>query len=118
MSLTPLASESWTMRGTVITVASLRMAKQARDLLRVHQFTQLTSSILTLSTQRSAESQEAMFAGSGKSYSMVGYGTNKGIVPISCEEIFRRIANDDSGNSYEAKAIQNLCSHDSPCGIL
>ncbi len=29
--------------------------------------------------------------GSGKSYSMVGYGLNKGIVPISCEEIFRRI---------------------------
>lgn len=29
--------------------------------------------------------------GSGKSYSMVGYGPNKGIVPISCEEIFRRI---------------------------
>jgi hypothetical protein len=23
--------------------------------------------------------------GSGKSYSMVGYGANKGIVPISCE---------------------------------
>lgn len=39
--------------------------------------------------------------GSGKSYSMVGYGNNKGIVPISCEEIFRRIANDDGGNSYE-----------------
>lgn len=29
--------------------------------------------------------------GSGKSYSMVGYQTNKGIVPISCNEIFRRI---------------------------
>jgi len=29
--------------------------------------------------------------GSGKSYSMVGYGNNKGIVPISCEEIFKRI---------------------------
>lgn len=29
--------------------------------------------------------------GSGKSYSMVGYGANKGIVPISCEEIFDRI---------------------------
>jgi len=29
--------------------------------------------------------------GSGKSYSMVGYGQNKGIVPISCEEIFSRI---------------------------
>lgn len=39
-------------------------------------------------------------AGSGKSYSMVGYGKNKGIVPISCEEIFRRIAS-DHGNSYE-----------------
>ena len=31
--------------------------------------------------------------GAGKSYSMVGYGANKGIVPISCEEIFKRIAN-------------------------
>ena len=29
--------------------------------------------------------------GSGKSYSMVGYGANKGIVPISCDEIFKRI---------------------------
>ena len=29
--------------------------------------------------------------GSGKSYSMVGYGVNKGIVPISCEEIFKKI---------------------------
>ncbi|KAF4713789.1 hypothetical protein FOZ63_030743, partial [Perkinsus olseni] len=29
--------------------------------------------------------------GSGKSYSMVGYGANRGIVPIACEEIFRRI---------------------------
>ena len=27
--------------------------------------------------------------GSGKSYSMVGYGANKGIVPISCDEIFK-----------------------------
>jgi len=29
--------------------------------------------------------------GAGKSYSMVGYGTNKGIVPIACDEIFKRI---------------------------
>jgi hypothetical protein len=29
--------------------------------------------------------------GSGKSYSMIGYGTNKGIVPLCCEEIFSRI---------------------------
>ena len=29
--------------------------------------------------------------GAGKSYSMVGYGPNKGIIPIACEEIFNRI---------------------------
>ena len=29
--------------------------------------------------------------GDGKSYSIVGYGNNKGIVPISCEEIFNTI---------------------------
>lgn len=29
--------------------------------------------------------------GSGKSYSIVGYGANKGIIPITCEEIFTRI---------------------------
>lgn len=29
--------------------------------------------------------------GSGKSYSMVGYGKNEGIVPMACNEIFRRI---------------------------
>jgi hypothetical protein len=30
--------------------------------------------------------------GSGKSYSMVGYGKNKGIIPITCETLFTRIA--------------------------
>lgn len=40
--------------------------------------------------------------GAGKSYSMVGYGANKGIVPISCEEIFNRIAaNEDKNKEYE-----------------
>lgn len=29
--------------------------------------------------------------GSGKSYSMVGYGANKGIVPETCDELFKRI---------------------------
>jgi len=33
--------------------------------------------------------------GAGKSYSMIGYGANKGIVPISCEEIFRRVGEND-----------------------
>ena len=42
--------------------------------------------------------------GSGKSYSMVGYGTNKGIVPISCEEIFKRISsNTDTSIHYEVE---------------
>jgi hypothetical protein len=36
--------------------------------------------------------------GSGKSYSMVGYGPNKGIVPIVYEEVFRRM--DDNANPY------------------
>eukprot|EP01147_Barroeca_monosierra_P010210 gene10210-2367_t len=27
--------------------------------------------------------------GSGKSYSMVGYGVNKGIVPVTCDELFK-----------------------------
>lgn len=31
--------------------------------------------------------------GSGKSYSMVGYGVNKGIVPITCERLFEDIEN-------------------------
>jgi kinesin family protein 13 len=40
--------------------------------------------------------------GSGKSYSMVGYGANKGIVPISCEEIFSRIkASTSEEKQYE-----------------
>ena len=42
--------------------------------------------------------------GSGKSYSMVGYGANKGIVPISCEEIFKRIGeNKDPQIHYEVE---------------
>ncbi|KAL4444820.1 hypothetical protein ABPG74_016028 [Tetrahymena malaccensis] len=34
--------------------------------------------------------------GAGKSYSMVGYGANKGIVPIACQEIFERIKLNDN----------------------
>ena len=42
--------------------------------------------------------------GSGKSYSMVGYGQNKGIVPISCEDIFNRIAaNSDTSLHFEVE---------------
>ena len=42
--------------------------------------------------------------GSGKSYSMVGYGVNKGIVPISCEEIFKKIEKNKTENKvYEVQ---------------
>ena len=42
--------------------------------------------------------------GAGKSYSMVGYGVNKGIVPISCDEIFKRIGeNTDPDKSFEVQ---------------
>eukprot|EP00927_Polykrikos_kofoidii_P017677 TRINITY_DN18073_c0_g2_i1.p1 TRINITY_DN18073_c0_g2~~TRINITY_DN18073_c0_g2_i1.p1 ORF type:complete len:968 (-),score=186.16 TRINITY_DN18073_c0_g2_i1:178-3081(-) len=40
--------------------------------------------------------------GAGKSYSMVGYGPNKGIIPVACEEIFDRIGrSEDPTMSYE-----------------
>ena len=29
--------------------------------------------------------------GSGKSYSIAGYGENKGILPLMCEELFKRL---------------------------
>ena len=44
--------------------------------------------------------------GSGKSHSMIGYGTNKGIVPLATDEIFTRIkANTDPEKSYEVTAM-------------
>lgn len=44
--------------------------------------------------------------GSGKSHSMIGYGTNKGVVPLACDEIFKRIAsNTDPDKSYEVSAM-------------
>jgi kinesin family protein 1 len=45
--------------------------------------------------------------GSGKSYSVVGYGSNKGIVPLVCEEIFKRIdSNKGSGTQFEVCYIR------------
>eukprot|EP00345_Euplotes_harpa_P014448 CAMPEP_0168355694 /NCGR_PEP_ID=MMETSP0213-20121227/24719_1 /TAXON_ID=151035 /ORGANISM="Euplotes harpa, Strain FSP1.4" /LENGTH=82 /DNA_ID=CAMNT_0008367985 /DNA_START=1 /DNA_END=245 /DNA_ORIENTATION=+ len=36
---------------------------------------------------------------------MIGYGENRGIVPLATEEIFRRIdSNDDSSKAYEVSA--------------
>jgi hypothetical protein len=48
----------------------------------------------------------ALFAygqtGSGKSYSMIGYGANKGIVPITCEQLFSAIER----NKEKSKQLQ------------
>eukprot|EP00927_Polykrikos_kofoidii_P001983 TRINITY_DN10764_c2_g1_i1.p1 TRINITY_DN10764_c2_g1~~TRINITY_DN10764_c2_g1_i1.p1 ORF type:complete len:773 (+),score=152.12 TRINITY_DN10764_c2_g1_i1:60-2378(+) len=61
--------------------------------------------------------------GAGKSYSMLGYGVNKGIVPISCEEIFRRTAdNSDQQKRFEVCVsmveIYNETVQDLFCEIL
>ena len=29
--------------------------------------------------------------GAGKSYSMIGYGVNRGLIPMVCEELFNKI---------------------------
>lgn len=42
--------------------------------------------------------------GSGKSYSMIGFGENRGIVPITCEELFKKIKDKKEGEEYEVNA--------------
>lgn len=39
--------------------------------------------------------------GSGKSYSVVGYGENKGIVPMVCEAIFKEQTTQGAGKQIE-----------------
>jgi len=66
--------------------------------------------------------------GAGKSYSMVGYGVNKGIVPITCDELFKIIeANQDTNMKYEVtfsmleiynEQVRDLLTKDNPKGGL
>ncbi|XP_046842712.1 kinesin-like protein KIF28P [Xenia sp. Carnegie-2017] len=67
--------------------------------------------------------------GAGKSYSMVGYGPNKGIVPITCDELFKSITeNQDKANTrYEVtfsmleiynEQVRDLLTKDNPKGGL
>ena len=43
--------------------------------------------------------------GAGKSYSMVGYGDDKGIIPLVTEEIFERIKrNEDKDITFRVEA--------------
>ena len=46
--------------------------------------------------------------GSGKSYSMVGYGANKGIIPISCDEIFKRIGENKQPDKFYEVQVSML----------
>ena len=46
--------------------------------------------------------------GSGKSYSMVGYGANKGIIPISCDEIFKRIEENKQPDKFYEVQVSML----------
>ncbi|XP_062981482.1 kinesin-like protein KIF28 [Elgaria multicarinata webbii] len=39
--------------------------------------------------------------GSGKSYSMIGYSTNRGIIPVVCEELFKTIQNQENNKQYQ-----------------
>nr|XP_060633107.1 kinesin-like protein KIF28P [Anolis sagrei ordinatus] len=39
--------------------------------------------------------------GSGKSYSMIGYGANRGIIPVVCEELFKSIQNQEKNKQYQ-----------------
>ncbi|XP_006198949.1 kinesin-like protein KIF28P [Vicugna pacos] len=39
--------------------------------------------------------------GSGKSYSMIGFGANKGIIPNVCEELFKAIENREENQEYQ-----------------
>ena len=43
--------------------------------------------------------------GAGKSYSMVGYGADKGIIPCACHELFCRIeSSEDPDMTYHVQA--------------
>nr|CAB3259099.1 kinesin-like protein KIF28P [Phallusia mammillata] len=65
--------------------------------------------------------------GSGKSFSMVGYGKNKGIVPITCDELFKTIGRSSEETKYEVtfsmleiynEQVRDLLTKDNPKGGL
>ncbi|XP_072169328.1 kinesin-like protein KIF28P [Diadema setosum] len=65
--------------------------------------------------------------GAGKSYSMVGYGQNKGIVPITCDALFKTIEAGDGATKYEVtfsmleiynEQVRDLLQKNNPKGGL
>ena len=55
--------------------------------MRVLSLVRLSSSKLCSTYLTGADGQ----TGSGKSYSMMGYGPDKGIIPLTCSELFVRV---------------------------
>lgn len=43
--------------------------------------------------------------GSGKSYSMIGFGANKGIIPSVCEELFQAIESRQRDHEYQVCVV-------------
>ncbi|CAF0889778.1 unnamed protein product [Adineta ricciae] len=66
--------------------------------------------------------------GSGKSYSMIGYGVNRGIVPIACDQLFQKIEKQRSATlRFEVavsmmevynEQVRDLLTRDNPKGGL
>ncbi|XP_071824596.1 kinesin-like protein KIF28 isoform X3 [Apostichopus japonicus] len=65
--------------------------------------------------------------GAGKSYSMVGYGKNKGIVPITCDVLFQTMEKGDGSTKYEVsfsmleiynEQVRDLLQKNNPKGGL
>uniref|UniRef100_A0A8C9G6Q1 Kinesin-like protein 6 n=1 Tax=Pavo cristatus TaxID=9049 RepID=A0A8C9G6Q1_PAVCR len=44
--------------------------------------------------------------GSGKSYSMIGYGANRGLVPSLCEELCKAIQSQEKNKQYQVRLAQ------------
>lgn len=65
--------------------------------------------------------------GAGKSFSMIGYGKNKGIVPITCDELFKTMDAGDAETKYEVwfsmleiynEQVRDLLTKSNPKGGL
>ncbi|PCH41538.1 kinesin-domain-containing protein [Wolfiporia cocos MD-104 SS10] len=44
--------------------------------------------------------------GSGKSYSMMGYGADKGIIPLTCSELFTRVTEKKAGDPHVGFTVE------------
>lgn len=56
--------------------------------------------------------------GSGKSYSMIGYGANRGLVPSVCEELFKAIQSQEKNKQYQVGLATNCHLFPKPFQIV